>query len=157
MKHKQKKQSSKPPIPLPEEITLSAVPTALGPMSRRRWSGKLMDKTTVSYSLTLPLLPIPESNLFLSQLRERYFRFLLAASQKKREEVWFGGLDWSLEGSHLVLTHSFSPFREKEWQVAAILKLSPEGAILGIQRKKLPEGSFYRSKFRFNTSLPRQE
>ncbi len=155
MKHK--KQSTKPPLPLPEEITLPPVPTPLGPLVRRRWSGKLMGETTVSYSLTLPRLPHGESDLFLNQLRERYFRFLLAASQKKRNEVWFGGLDWSLEGSDLILTHSFSPFREKEWHVAAILTLSSEGAILGIQRKKLPEGSFYRSKFRFNISLPRQE
>lgn len=133
-----KKRKKAPPLPtLPAtRVLLSPVPSPLGPLSRERWTGRSEGENPLVFAITLPLFPQGETSVFFTRLRENYLSFLTKKAQEKRDGVWFGGMDFTVEENTVTLLSAFSPFEEKRFLPVAKIRLSPEGDVEKVKQKK---------------------
>lgn len=135
MKKKSKKKGKKAvlaPLSLPEEQLRTQTEGKI-PLRVRTVSGKWSAKSTVAWSISLPVMTHPEDDAWLLRLRDAFLRFLLAEAEKERDEVWFGGMEWEKTATELILKTAYCPFSKREYRKRAVITCNDQGAVSRIR------------------------
>lgn len=125
-RRKNPKKQAPTPLPLPEE-QLRIQTEGKTSLRLRFVSGKWQGKSTVAWRIALPVLSCDEDNAFLDRLREAFLRYLAKKAETEREEVWFGGMEWSFHREGLLLSVADCPFSQREYRPCALFLFSEEG------------------------------
>ena len=128
---KAKQKDTLPPLPT-NGVIRPWGSTALGVAGARVYNGKFRGESVVSFSISLPLLPLPawrETERYLEEVARAYLFFLQKESQKKRDGVALGAISFRFDGLDLILSGAFCPFGKRTYRDLARLTLRKTGDI----------------------------